>query len=77
MACILAAGAPALVSRSVDEFFANLADWMGNQSPLVCGARAGLDLDLASDESIILLQPTRVVGRKRIQRDWEFIGALL
>lgn len=34
-------------------------------------------LDLASPRTIILLQPTRVVPRKRIPRDWDLIGALL
>jgi hypothetical protein len=77
MARILAAGASVPVPRPVEEFAANLADWMADQGPLVCGARAGLRLDLAADESIILLQPTRVVGRKRIERNWELIGALL
>ncbi len=77
MARILADGAALLVSHSVEGFSTKLEDWMSNQSPLVCGARVGLHLDLAADESMILLQPTRVVGRKRIQRDWELIGALL
>jgi glycosyltransferase involved in cell wall biosynthesis len=50
---------------------------MRDQRPVVCGLREGTELDLATTETIVLLQPTRVVPRKRIPRDWELIGALL
>jgi glycosyltransferase involved in cell wall biosynthesis len=77
MAAILADGAGVLAPRALGDVSAGLTGWMGDQRPFVCGARAGLHLDLAADDSIVLLQPTRVVGRKRIERDWELVGALL
>ena len=50
---------------------------MADQRPLVCAAHDDLLLDITSDGALYLLQPTRVVPRKRIWRDWELIGALL
>ncbi|MDK1119303.1 MAG: glycosyltransferase [Anaerolineae bacterium] len=51
--------------------------WMKNQHPIILGAASGLTIDPRSDDLIILLQPTRIVSRKRIERNLELIHALL
>ncbi|MHC4669854.1 MAG: hypothetical protein ACYTFD_15780, partial [Planctomycetota bacterium] len=77
MAAILAQGAPHLSAVALDEFLRRTEAWMGAPHPLLCGAAADLVLDPAGEEALYLLQPTRVIGRKRIWRDWELIHALL
>ncbi|HDN04602.1 MAG TPA: glycosyltransferase, partial [Chloroflexi bacterium] len=37
----------------------------------------GLTLDLVSDQLHYFLQPTRIIDRKRIEKDWQLIAALL
>jgi glycosyltransferase involved in cell wall biosynthesis len=70
-------GDPALEPMSVERFGRHLGVWMADQHPIVCAAHDDLLLDITSPESLYILQPTRVVPRKRIWRDWELIGALL
>jgi len=77
MAHILSDGEPTVTTTSVADFLDRMTAWMRNEHPIVCGLNEGAVLDLASPETIVLLQPTRVVPRKRIPRDWDLIGALL
>jgi glycosyltransferase involved in cell wall biosynthesis len=49
---------------------------MKNQQPVILGACSELVVDPKSDDLTILLQPTRIVSRKRIERNLELIGAL-
>jgi len=77
MAHILSDGNPKIAATSVADFLEHMPTWMSDERPVVCSLREGAELDLASPNTIVLLQPTRVVARKRIQRDWELIGALL
>jgi glycosyltransferase involved in cell wall biosynthesis len=77
MAYILSDGKPIINPVSVKYFQKNLNNWMLNEKPVVCGAREGSGLDLTSDKIFYFLQPTRVIARKRIERDEELIGALL
>ena len=77
MAHVLSHGEPIIHATPIAEFLENTPSWMADERPVVCGLRKGTQLDLVSTETIILLQPTRVVARKRIPRDWELIGALL
>ena len=70
-------GDPALEPMSVECFRRDLGVWMADQRPIVCAAHDDLLLDITSPESLYILQPTRVVPRKQIWRDWELIGALL
>ncbi len=77
MAHILSDGQPVISPLPVKEHFANLAEWMGNQHPVVCGNTSGLSLDTASDKIIYCLQPTRIVSRKRIEKDLQLIAALM
>jgi len=77
MAHILSDGKPLITPVAVSAHLDHLLRWMKKQTPVVCGGREGLELDLASDALIYLLQPTRIIERKRIERDWELVGALL
>ena len=77
MARILSNGNPEIQTIPVDSHLAALGTWMRNQQPLVCSASEGLSLDLVSDQIHYFLQPTRIIDRKRIEKDWELIGALL
>lgn len=77
MAHILSNGHPIIDPIPVKQHFSNLKNWMLNQKPVVCAAKEGLSLDLTSEQIIYYLQPTRIIGRKRIEKDWQLIGALL
>ena len=77
MAYILSGGEAILHPIPVDEHIADLKNWMTKQTPCVLGHRAGLSVDPRTDELIYLLQPTRIIPRKRIERDLELIDALL
>jgi glycosyltransferase involved in cell wall biosynthesis len=70
-------GDPVISPMPLDEFERGIASWMSDQRPVVCGDGSGRTLDLTSPDALILLQPTRIVERKRIWKDWELIGALL
>ena len=76
MASVLG-GTPKIETVGVDDFTGGLSAWMVDQKPIVCAAHDDLPLDITSEHALYLLQPTRVVPRKRIWRDWELIGALL
>ena len=77
MAYILSGGDMILHPISVEEHIADLKNWMANQTPCVLGHRAGLSVDPRSDGLFWFLQPTRIIPRKRIERDLELIGILL
>ena len=77
MAYILSDGKPIIPTVPVGTFVENLSKWMSDQKPLVCSAGEGLNLDLVSDQIHYFLQPTRIIDRKRIEKDWGLIAALL
>ncbi len=77
MAYILSDGQPIIHPIPIQQHYDNLNVWMSDQKPLVCGAREGLNLDLSSNQLIYYLQPTRVISRKRIEKDCQLIGSLL
>lgn len=77
MAYILSDGEVPMYTISVDERIAGLKSWMSHQTPCILGHRASLCVDPRTDELIYLLQPTRIIPRKRIERDLELIAALL
>lgn len=76
MAHILSNGEAIMHPVPIAEHLPHIDSWMKNQQPIILGARPGLSVDPTSDDLIIMLQPTRIVGRKRIERDIELIGAL-
>lgn len=77
MANILSDGDTVIYPNSLSEHERILHKWMDAQIPQVIGAREGLRLDLLADDIIYLLQPTRVIARKRIEKGIELIQALL
>ena len=77
MAHILSDGESIIHPVAVKPHLKNLKQWMGNQKPLVCASRDGLSLDLTSEQIIYFLQPTRIMDRKRIEKNLHLIGALL
>jgi glycosyltransferase involved in cell wall biosynthesis len=77
MARILSDGKPIVDTIAIGSFLKNLGTWMQEQHPLVVSALDGQQLDLVSDQIHYLLQPTRIIDRKRIEKDWELIAALL
>ncbi|MEA2023480.1 MAG: hypothetical protein U9N79_04210 [Actinomycetota bacterium] len=76
MAHILSDGEPTVAATPMAQFLQHTAEWMSDQRPIVCGLREGTTLDFASPKTLVLLQPTRVVPRKRIPRDWALLDAL-
>lgn len=77
MALILSGGQEKLLTSGLSSHRANLETWMEQQYPLVLNPEPGIELDLCGDDCIYLLQPTRVVGRKRIEMDLHLLQALL
>ncbi len=77
MTYILADGDPVITPVSIKKHIANLSDWMKNQKPIVCSNSSNLELDPMEKGTLYCLQPTRVVGRKRIYKDLKLLTALL
>jgi glycosyltransferase involved in cell wall biosynthesis len=77
MAHILSNGSAVMRPVPVGAHMAGIGDWMRNQQPVILGSRPGLTVDPRSDGLLIMLQPTRIVGRKKIERNLELIGSLL
>lgn len=77
MGHILSNGEALIHPIPIDEHLRGLDKWMANQTPRALGRRVGLTIDPQSDALIYLLQPTRVIARKRIERNFELIEALL
>ena len=76
MAHILSDGRKIITPTPVDAHLEHTGTWMRNQTPVVCGAEEGLALDIATSSAIYLLQPTRILTKKRIFRDWQLIEQL-
>ena len=77
MAHILSDGHPVIHPQPAKKHLEDLEYWMSNQKPFVCACSENLVLDITDEDTIYLLQPTRVIGRKRIKKDIELIDALL
>lgn len=77
MAYILSEGEAVMRPVPVEDHIAHLKNWTAKQTPCIVGYRSGLSVDPRIDELIYLLQPTRIIPRKRIERDLELIAALL
>jgi len=77
MAHILSDGHPVIHPQAVKKHLKNLKHWMSNQKPIVCACSDNLVLDPTTENTIYLLQPTRVIGRKRIEKDIELIDEIL
>jgi glycosyltransferase involved in cell wall biosynthesis len=77
MAHILSDGHAVMHPVPIDEHMLDVSVWMKEQQPIILGARAGLSVDPKSDDLIVLLQPTRIVRRKRIERNLALVDALM
>ncbi len=77
MTYILSDGAPVITTVPVKEHLASLSNWMKNQKPVVCSNNSISELDPMGKGTLYCLQPTRVVGRKRIYKDLKLLTALL
>ena len=77
MAHILSSGYEVMNPNPVGEHLAQLDSWMADQIPVILGSQPGLSIDPRSEELIVILQPTRIVGRKRIERNFELLKELL
>lgn len=77
MAHILSNGEPQLQSISIKQHLDGIGAWMVDQTPVIVGSRSGLVVDPEADDLIILLQPTRIIARKRIERNIDLMGALI
>lgn len=76
MGHILSDGKAIMRPVPIDHHLSEVNLWMKNQQPIIIGARPGLSVDPKSDDLIVLLQPTRIVRRKRIVRNFDLINAL-
>ena len=77
MAHILSGGYPEIITADVKEHLRSLDSWIFNQMPIVCGCRSGITIDITNDKTIYCLQPTRIIARKRIEKDVQLIEKLL
>jgi glycosyltransferase involved in cell wall biosynthesis len=77
IAHILSDGEPILRPVPIADHLAKIDAWMTDQQPIILGACPGLSVDPLSDHLSYLLQPTRIISRKRIERDLDLIEALL
>ena len=77
MAHILSHG-DAIIERPtpVSLFLEQMDHWMTHQTPVVCGADDAPPLDITTSHTLYLLQPTRILTKKRIFRNWELMEAL-
>ena len=76
MGCILSNGETIMRPVPIDNHLSGVDQWMKHQQPVILGAQPGLSVDPRSDDLIIMLQPTRIVSRKRIARNLDIIDAL-
>jgi len=76
MGHILSDGAAVMRPVPINDHLSRIDQWMTDQQPVILGARSGLTVDPRSDGLIIMLQPTRIIGRKRIERNLDLIEAL-
>ncbi len=77
MAYILSDGKPLVKTIPVSDHLQTLKHWMSNQHPLMCSFKENTTVDITADKTIYCLQPTRVVGRKRIEMDLSMLESLM
>ena len=77
MSRILSNGSAIMHPIPLVDHLTRVESWMKEQQPVILGARPGLSVDPRSEDLIIMLQPTRIIGRKRIEKNLDLIDALL
>lgn len=76
MAHILSPGHGIIHATPVNTFLEQTDAWMANQQPVVCGDARAVPLDMTAPDALYLLQPTRVLTKKRIYRNWDLLEQL-
>ncbi len=76
MTLILSGGKEKITTKCAQDHLGDLDAWMDNQTPLMLSYKGGEQVDLNQDKTLYCLQPTRVVGRKRIEMDLQMLKAL-
>jgi glycosyltransferase involved in cell wall biosynthesis len=76
MAHILSNGSKIIQPVDINSHIFNLPDWMHQQKPIVCATKDGITLDLTDENLLYCLQPTRIIARKRIEKDLQLFAAL-
>jgi glycosyltransferase involved in cell wall biosynthesis len=74
---ILSDGCEQITTTPINTYLDNLELWMKNQKPIVCSSEKSKNVDLTNPKTLYCLQPTRVVGRKRIYKDLKILTSLL
>ncbi|MFC1497288.1 glycosyltransferase [Verrucomicrobiota bacterium] len=77
MAHILSDGKSTIKTMPISEHMNNLGNWIKNQKPLVCSFPNNTVLDTTNPKTIYCLQPTRVIARKRIEKNLHLFSALM
>ena len=77
MSLILSNGADKISTVSIDNHLKNIDSWIADQIPIVIGSCKGLDVNILSEKVLFFLQPTRIIERKRIEKNWNLISDLL
>jgi len=77
MSLILSNGADKISTVSIDKHLKNIDSWIANQSPIVLGKCENTEVDILSEKVLFFLQPTRIIERKRIEKNWNLISELL
>lgn len=76
MELLLRGHAPVLLSKNVTDYQNIDKQWVENASPLLLGYEDNVPHTLLT-ANLLLLQPTRIIARKRIEYDFDFIRTLL
>ncbi|MCF7792286.1 MAG: glycosyltransferase [Victivallales bacterium] len=74
---ILSGGSDTITPLPVNKHINGLETWMKNQKPIVCSFQNVKPLDLTNPDLMYCLQPTRIVGRKRIYKDLKLLESML
>lgn len=73
---ILSGGSKPMQSEDARKYCKVTSDWINLKSPIFLGNEDGIEHDLTHD-NLLFLQPTRIIKRKRIERNFQMIEALL
>ncbi|RKZ90355.1 MAG: hypothetical protein DRQ43_11380, partial [Gammaproteobacteria bacterium] len=76
MELLLRGDAPALLSKNVKDYQNIDQNWVADAVPLLLGHEEHLPHTLLTG-NLLFLQPTRIIARKRIEFDFDFIQSLL
>lgn len=76
MGLILSDGHEKITTICAKQYLSSLKKWIESPKPIVLSHRGGDKVDLTRDHTLYCLQPTRVVGRKRIEMNLQMLKAL-